>query len=501
MNKYIWRTSLVWLGVLGLAIGFVLYRRQPRAERPVAPSNVQPAAAGPAAAPVELTPESMRNIGVTTGLVERKQIQDEVLATGSVAIDERRVSYVQVRFRGYIRQVFVSATYQFVHKNDPLFTIYSPDLAATERDYLNALEAEKRLSASTVEGVATGAKELTAAAAARLRQWDVPETEIAKLQKNGPPPPDLVIDSPVSGYITERNALPNLYVEPSTRLYTVADLSRVWVYAQVFQDEVGRVRPGQGALITVDAYPGRRFTAHVESILPDVDMATRTVRVRLEVANAGVALKPGMFVNVALRSNLGKQLTVPASAVLHSGTRDLVFLNAGDGRFEPKEVTLGPRSGDDYVIAGGLKEGQRIVTSANFLVDSESQIQAAAGSYTPPPPGAGRTSENPQATIDFTTTPNPPHKGGNVFHAKILDSRGAPIDGADVTVTFFMPAMPAMGMAAMTSTTKLAGKGNGLYEGSGALASGGSWQVTIVARKDGKGIATRQLHLNATGGM
>src|SRR4029079_14882573 len=154
-------------------------------------------------------------------------------------------------------------------------------------------------------------------------QWEVPETEIAKLEENGAPPPDLVIDSPVSGYITERNALPNLYVEPSTRLYTVADLSRVWVYAQVFQDDIGRVPPGQGALITVDAYPGHRFAAHVESVLPDVDMATRTVRVRLEVANPGLALKPGMFVNVEFRSNLGKQLTTPASAVLHSGTRDL----------------------------------------------------------------------------------------------------------------------------------------------------------------------------------
>jgi Cu(I)/Ag(I) efflux system membrane fusion protein/cobalt-zinc-cadmium efflux system membrane fusion protein len=502
MSKYIWRTSLVWLGVLGLIIGFVLYRRQRHPDGPAAPSNVQPVAGGPAvAAAVELTPESMRNIGMTTGVVERKQIQDEILATGSVAIDERRISYVQVRFRGYIRQVFVSATYQFVHKNEPLFTIYSPDLAATERDYLNALDAEKRLSTSTVEGVVAGAKELTAAAAARLRQWEVPEAEIAKLEKNGAPPLDLAIDSPVSGYVTERNALPNLYVEPSTRLYTVADLSRVWVYAQVFQDDAGRVRPGQGALITVDTYPGRRFAARVESVLPDVDLATRTVRVRLELANPGIALKPGMFVNVALRSSLGKQLTAPASAVLHSGTRNLVFVSAGNGRFEPKEVTLGPRSGDDYVITGGLKEGQRIVTSANFLVDSESQIQAAAGSYTPPPPGAGRTSESRQATISFTTTPNPPRKGGNVFHAKILDSKGEPLDGADVTATFFMPAMPAMGMAAMTATTKLAGKGNGLYEGAGTLASGGTWQVTIVARKDGEDVVTRQLRFNATDGM
>jgi RND family efflux transporter MFP subunit len=501
MNKYVVRTSLVWLGVMGLALAFILYRRQPRVNRPAAPNNAQPVAAGPAAVPIELTPESMRNIGMTTGVVERKQISDEILATGTVDIDERRVSYVQVRYRGYIRKVFVNATYQYVRKGDPLFTIYSPDLAATERDYLNALDTEKHLSASVVEGVAVSAKEVTAAAIMRLRQWDVADTEIARLQETRVPAPDLVVESPVSGYITERNVLPNLYVEPSTRLYTVADLSRVWVYAQIFQDDIGRVRPGEAAGITVDAYPGRNFAGRIESVLPQVDMATRTVRVRLEVANAGVVLKPGMFVNVALRSGLGKRLTVPASAVLHSGTRDLVFLSGGDGRVEPREVTLGPRSGDDYVVIGGLREGQRIVTSANFLVDSESQLQAAAGSYTPPPPGAGQMPESAQGMIDFTTTPSPPRKGGNIFHAKISNPGGAPIDGADVAVTFFMPAMPAMGMAAMTTTVKLAGKGNGVYEGPGTLESGGSWQVTIVARKNGRSIASRQLRLNATGGM
>jgi Cu(I)/Ag(I) efflux system membrane fusion protein/cobalt-zinc-cadmium efflux system membrane fusion protein len=457
MNKSILGASLFWIGIAGAA---------------------------------QLTPEGMQNIGVRTGVVERKQISDDIRATGTVDINERQVAYVQVRFHGYIRKVVVNATYQYVRKGDPLFTIYSPDVAATERDYLNALEAEKRVSASTVEGVASAAKEVSAAAEMRLKQWEVADAEIAKLRETGTLAPDLTIDSPVSGYITERNALPNLYIEPSTRLYTIADLSRVWVYAQVFQDDIGRVRPGETARLAVDAYPGRNFTARVESILPQVDMTTRTVRVRLEVANPSVLLKPGMFVNVDLKNNLGKQLTIPASAVLHSGTRDLVYLSDGAGRMEPKAVVLGARSGDDYIVVSGLKAGQPIVTSGNFLIDSESQLQ-----------GVGEPSQSAQGAIDFTTTPTPPRKGGNVFRAKISNAGGAPVDGADVTVTFFMPAMPAMGMAAMTTTAKLAGKGNGLYEGTGALESGGSWQVTITARKDGKIVANKQLHLNATGGM
>jgi membrane fusion protein, copper/silver efflux system len=468
MNQYILGALLVWIGVAGAA---------------------------------QLSPEGMQNIGVKTGVVEQKQVSHDIRATGTVDIDERQVAYVQVRFRGYVRKVFVNATYQHVRKGDPLFTIYSPDVAATERDYLNALEAEKRVSASTVEGVAAAARQVSAAAVMRLKQWEVSDAEIAKLRETDTLPPDLTIDSPASGYITERNALPNLYVEPSTRLYTVADLSRVWVYAQVFQDDIGRVRPGETAHIAVDAYAGRDFTARVESILPQVDMTTRTVRVRLGVSNPGVVLKPGMFVNVNLKNNLGKQLTIPASAVLHSGTRDLVYLSDGNGRMEPKEVRLGSRSGDDYIVLGGLKAGQQIVTSANFLVDSESQLQATAGSYMPPPPGAGQASPTAQGAVDFTTRPAPPRKGKNVFHVKVSGPGGAPVEGADVTVTFRMPAMPTMGMAAMTTTAKLTGKGNGLYEGTAALESGGVWRVTIVARKNGKTIANKQLNLNATGGM
>lgn len=533
MSKYVWRTSLVWIAMLAVAAGIWTYRsrskNQARTMHQSMSGEVQPVAAGPSSdtakpessmrgmpmvdakdaplVPVQLTPERMQSIGVRTGTAEYQQLSDDIRATGTVDIDERLVSYVQVRFPGYVRKVFANATYQYVHKGEPLFTVYSPDLVATQQEYLLARQNQKTLQSSTVDGVASGAETLSAAAEQRLAQWNVPASEIAKLKETGKPVTDLTIYSPVSGYITERNALPNLYIEPSTRLYTVADLSRVWVNAQIFQDDIGRLRPGDTVAITVDAYPGRTFSGQIEEILPQVDMATRTVQVRLAIANPGLKLKPGMFVNVEVKSNLGRQLVVPASAVFQSGTREIVFLNHGNGSLEPKEITVGPRVGDDFVVLKGLEAHQSIVTSANFLIDSESQLQAAAGSFAPPPPGAGGngTPANPpaaaQANIDFTTEPNPPNRGNNLFRVRLTGPGNVPVAGASITVTFYMAAMPAMGMAAMSSTATLTDKGNGLYEGSGSLGSGGTWQAAITAQKNGQTIATKQLRLNVMGGM
>lgn len=457
--------------------------------------------------PVQLTPERMQSIGVKTGTVEYKQLSDDIRATGTVDIDERLLSYVQVRFPGYIRKVFANATYQYVRKGDPLFTVYSPDLVATQQEYLLAQQNQKILQSSTVDGVAAGAATLSSAAEQRLEQWDVPQSELDKLKETGKPVTNLTIYSPASGYITERNAVPNLYVEPSTRLYTVADLSRIWVNAQIFQDDIGRLKPGDRAAVTVDSYPGRTFSGAIEEILPQVDMATRTVRVRLAIANPGLKLKPGMFVNVDVKSSLGRQLVVPASAVFQSGTRQLVFLNHGNGSLEPKEIVVGPRVGDDFVVLKGLEAHQSIVTSANFLIDSESQLQAAAGSFVPPPPGAGSnaspaTAPSPaQINVDFTTDPNPPNRGNNTFRVRLAGAGNAPISGAAVTATFYMAAMPAMGMASMNTSTTLTDKGNGLYEGNGSLGSGGTWQVTITVQKGGQIIAIKQLRVNVEGGM
>jgi len=452
---------------------------------------------------VEISPQRLQSIGVKTGRVESKVVEDEIRVTGNVAVDETRLSTVQVRYSGYIQKVFADATYQYLRKGQPLFTIYSPELVATEREYLVAKQNQQRVTGSTVPGVAEGAASLLEAARERLKQWGVSQNEISRLESTGDVEQQLEVDSPVSGYITERNALPNLTVQPETHLYSVADLSTVWVLAEVFQIDLGRIKVGDRATLIVDSYPGRIFEGRVNFIYPQVDMTTRTAHARLVFSNPELKLTPGMFVNVVLKVPMGKQLVIPASGVLQSGTRQIVFVSRGDGYIEPREVQLGARAGDDIIVLKGVEESEEIVTSANFLIDSESQLQAALGSFVPPPPGAGAASaiNAPQGTVELSSDPNPPHKGTNVFRVKLTDVAGAPIAGAEVSVTFFMPAMPAMGMAAMRTPVTLSDKGNGLYEGSGQLESGGTWQVTILARKNGQLIANKQLSVNATGGM
>ena len=454
-------------------------------------------------APIQLSPGRLQSIGVRTGQVQQKNVEDEIRTTGNVAVDETRLAYVQVRFSGYIQKVFADATYQYIRKGQPLFTIYSPDLAATEREYLIARQNQQQVAASTVPGVASSAAALVQAAADRLKQWGIPEQEISRLESTGQVEQELEIDSPVSGYITEREALPNKYVQPDTRLYTMADLSTVWVFAQVFQNDLGRVRGGAPAALTVDTYPGHTFPGRVDFIYPDIDPATRTARTRLIFPNPGLTLTPGMFVNVDLKLPMGRQLVIPASGVLQSGTRQIAFVDQGDGNLEPREIELGARVGDEFIVLKGLKAGERIVTSANFLIDSESQLQAALGSFAPPPPGAGEASamNAPQTNLELATEPTPPHKGSNLFRVRLTDKSGAAISGAQVNVTFFMPAMPAMGMAAMRTSVNLRDKENGLYEGSGTLQSGGTWQVTIIAQKNNQTIGTKQFNVNATGGM
>lgn len=456
-------------------------------------------------APMQLSPQRMQSIGVQIGQVQYKAVSDELRFYGNVQTNERRLAYVQTRFAGWIRQVYVDATGDFVSKGQPLFTIYSPDLVTTEEEYLLAKKNAAALHESSVSGVASGAESLFSAARERLLQWEIPPSEIEKLDGTGKVITNLTINSPVSGYITEKNALPNMYVQPETKLYTVADLSEVWVMAQVFQNDAGKIKPGDPAEVTVDAYPGKVFNGRVDYVLPQVDTMTRTLPVRLVLSNPGLKLRPGMYVNVTLKLPLGRQLTVPASAVFHSGTRSLVFVYRGEGNIEPREVESGPRVGDQQVLKG-VRAGEQIVTSANFLIDSEAQLQAAAGAFMPPPPGAGQAAAmnapaHAQGNIELTTDPNPPHKGSNTVRVKLTSTDGQPVAGAQVTVTFYMAAMPAMGMSAMKTVINASDKGGGMYEGEGDLGSGGTWQVTVTAALNGQTIASKQLSLNATGGM
>ena len=457
-------------------------------------------------APIQLTPQRMQSIGIVLGKVESKRVNSELRFYGNVQIDERRQAYVQTRFAGWIRKVYAGATGNFIGKGQPLFTIYSPDLVSTQQEYLLAKMNSEALEKSSVNGVASGASSLFSAAKERLLQWEVSPAEIAKLDQGGKAITDLTINSPLSGYITLKNALPNMYVQPETVLYTIADLSDVWVLAQVFQSDAGKIKPGDAAEISVDAYPGRVFNGRVDYILPQLDMNTRTLPVRMVFPNPGLKLRPGMYVSIRAKLAMGRQLVIPASAAFHSGTRNLLFVYRGEGAIEPREVELGPQVGDELVVAKGVKAEEQIVTSANFLIDSEAQLQAAAGAFVPPPPGAGQaasmnTPAQQQANAELTTDPSPPHKGSNLVRVKLAAQDGKPIAGASVTVTFYMAAMPAMGMAAMKTVINASDQGGGVYTGNGDLGSGGTWQVTIKAQQNGQTIANKQLTVNATGGM
>jgi RND family efflux transporter MFP subunit len=453
--------------------------------------------------PIQLTPQRIQSIGVKTGLVEFATLNNDIRTTGNVDVDETRLAWVQVRFSGWIQQVFVDATYQHVEKGQRLLTMYSPEIAATEHEYLLARSNRDILGRSTVPGVASGSDSLLAAAAERLKQWQIPDREIAQLEDGGAVPKEIEIDSPATGVITERNAFATAYVQPGTKLYTIADLSTVWVNAQVFQTDIERIKVGDPATITTDAWPGRPFRGRVNFIYPQVDETTRTVKVRIEIPNAKMQYSLGMFVNIGLGAPMGRQLTIPASGVFQSGMRQIAFVDKGGGYFEPREVETGDRAGDDLVVLKGLKAGEHIVTSANFLIDSESQLQAAMGSFAPPPPGAGAAAAMnapaAQISLDYSTTPSPPRPGGNVFRVKLTGAGGTPVTGAQVTVTYFMAAMPAMGMAAMRTVATLNDKGGGMYEGPGQVQMGGTWQVTVLATKGGQTLAQKQLDVTAGG--
>src|SRR6266496_5485668 len=464
-----------------------------------------PEDSAPNLTPVQLSPQRLQAIGVKTATVEMHALNDELRVPGNVDVNEQQLSYVQTRFSGWIQKVFANATYQYVRKGQALFTIYSPDLVSTEQEYLLAKQNQSAFAHDMHGAASKEGAWLLQAAADRLRQFDIPQREIASLEQGGKVQHDIEIDSPVSGYITERNALPNQYVQAESKLYTIADLSTAWVYANVSQTDVGRLKPGNSATVTVDAYPGKRFAGRIDQILPQVDPMTRTVRVRLVFRNPGVLLKPGMYVNAEIGVPLGRQLVVPASAVLQAGTRQIAFIDHGQGYLEPRVIEVGPRVDDRVAVLKGLQLGERVVSSANFLVDSEAQLQAAMGSFAPPPPDAsGAAAMNApaqQVGIDLSTEPDPPHKGANTVRIKLKGPDGKPVTGAEVSATFFMAAMPAMGMAALRDVVTLADKGSGLYEGRLQPQTGGTWQVTVTVQRGGQTIATKQLSVSATGGM
>jgi RND family efflux transporter MFP subunit len=264
-----------------------------------------------------------------------------------------------------------------VRKGQPLFTFYSPDLVATEEEYLIAKRGDSTLGSAPFKEIAQGAQSLLESARQRLRYWDITEEQIRQIDQSGKAIHTLTVSSPVSGFVTDRKAYPQASITPDTEIYTISDLSSVWALADIYENEVPYVRVGQRVTFALSYYPGKTYSGNISFIYPTVDPQTRTVKVRVQLANSGYILKPQMFADAEVHVNYGTQIAVPREAVVDSGTEQQVFVEQGGGVFVPRKVTLGPTVDDQVVILSGLKAGETVVTSGNFLIDSESRLKGA----------------------------------------------------------------------------------------------------------------------------
>jgi nitrogen fixation protein FixH len=296
----------------------------------------------------------------------------------------------------------------------------------------------------------------------------------------------------------EKTAVKGMHVTAGQMLYKIADLSTVWIEADVYERELPIARVGGRAIVTLDAYPGERFAARVIYIYPYVDEQTQTNKVRYELANRGGRLKPGMFVTVEIAAPAQSATVVPLNALLDSGKEQIVFVGLGDGYFEPRKVKAGRRLGEEVEILEGIREGELVATGAAFFLDSESQLRAGVQGYEPSAISKGSpTSPAAQLDISFRTTPDPPKTGDNQIEVAVKDASGRPVDGAEVSVQFFMPAMPTMNMPAMKSEARLAPAGGGVYRGPGQVMMAGQWQATVTVMRGGQRLGSRQLPMVA----
>lgn len=324
-----------------------------------------------------IAPERLQTIGVRFEEAARRSLARTIRTVGRVEIDERRLARVNIKFEGWIEDLRVSAIGDHVQQHQILFTIYSPDLVATQEEYLLALQGMRELGTSEFPVVARGAKDLLEATRRRFQLWDITEDHIQDLERTGEVLRTLPIHSPIRGTVLKMEARAGTHVTPGTELYMIADLSRIWIMADIYEYELPLIHIGQLATVTLSYDPETQLTGTVGFIYPTLDPQTRTAKVRFEVKNPQEKLKPGMYANVNLTIPLGTRLAIPRDAVLKTGERQIVFIHHGGGTLEWRNVKLGVQAGDWVEVLEGVKAEDHVVTSANFLIDSESQLKSA----------------------------------------------------------------------------------------------------------------------------
>ncbi|MGD0999325.1 MAG: efflux RND transporter periplasmic adaptor subunit [Candidatus Brocadiia bacterium] len=328
-------------------------------------------------APLTLSPERRQLIGLQLGTVEKRRVTRTIRAAGRVEYNEKTLATVSLKFGGWVEELMVKSVGETVRKGSPLMAIYSPGLLEAQHNYLVARAALTALGKDASADSRSLAEEMLRSARERLRLWDFTDEQLKAIESSGQAEHDVTIFSKVDGVVTARNVALGSNVEPGRDLFQIADLTTVWMLADVFESEAPLVKVGQQAKIELIAFPGEPLTGTVSYIYPALDESTRTLRVRLECPNPDGRLKPGMFSAVSIAVDLGEQLAVDDDAVLDTGLRQIVFVDKGEGRLEPREVVVGDRADGLAIIAKGLDAGERIVTSGNFLVDSESRMKAA----------------------------------------------------------------------------------------------------------------------------
>jgi len=346
-------------------------------------------------------------IGVTYGEVTDEPLVHTVRAVGKLTYDETRMARIHPRIEGWIEHVYVDFTGKQVKKGEALLTVYSPELVSAQQELLIAKRAKDSLGTLPDAEISANALSLYSSSRERLRLWDVSEKQIEEVESSGKVTKALTLYSPISGFVLTRNAFEAQRVTADTELYTVADLSTLWVLADVYEYEIPQIRVGQAATVTFPYLPARRYSGRVAYIYPQLDNATRTLKVRVEVPNPNGELKPDMFANVELRSDYGRALSVPEEAVLDSGAEQLVFVARDGGYFEPRKVQIGAKVNGRVIVLSGLAAGEKIVTSGNFLVDSESRLKSATGAM-----GAAGPGPEPSQPEEKKQTPANPTPGG-----------------------------------------------------------------------------------------
>jgi len=458
---------------------------------------------GTAVSSIQLGQKEQEDIGVETVDVTRHNLQRALIAIAKVDEPETQLASISARIGGRLDKLYVDFTGQPVRRGQPVASIYSPEVFSTAEEYRLAIENRNRLGAGAEPRAVSGASDLVNASRRRLELWGLTTQQLDEIASSPKPQIELPIYATVSGIVTERKVSQGQYVNAGDVLLTVTDLSTIWVRADVYQPDLPSVHTGQSVEITSDSLPHTTLHGRVGFLDTSINPQTRTASARIQVPNPSMRLRPGMFVQVKFASPAGHDvLAIPRSAVLDTGMRKLVYVAKNNGEFEGRQVQLGTPSNDYYPVLAGLKEGERIVSQGNFLIDSQTRITGGmTGLY-----GGSKEFDRGQAEqapsvsqikLTFRSEPEAPRGNSTVtLHVTAVDPSGKPVTDLHVKVALIMPAMPAMGMSEMRSETDLAWKGTE-YVGTIKVPMAASWNVEVNASRNGQLLGSYRARLNA----